>query len=666
MFRRLATADWRRAGRLLPGLAAAALTAAVAARLGRRAETPGVALWGGILLVAFAGWGDAAARRWAAEVDVDLPLRTAWGMALTVAVGGLLALLGLARRPILILWTCGGVALAVQAAVCGARAGMAQNWRRAVRDAGWHVPLVLAIAGVTGVLALGSAGHSFPNPSDDWPAYLPMVHKLLRTGTLIEPFSVRRMAAYGGQTLLQAFALIVAPDTQIQVFDGAVCLVVAVGLVLGAARAVRGSAWTLLLLAAAVPLMLPDDRANSASELSAVVGFVALWRTIALVDRDARRDRAAAWLIAMQAAFVCTLRQNELPAVACMLLALALGATGSGGQPEPREVRRRFLGATLLATGACLAPWLLMALRSNHSFLFPVWHGYYDPTHAGISRPAGWNERLRFLMADALHGEPVHTMPLILLAVPALATGACRRAVLGLWAGTVVAFTLLAWSLPDSDTYTVARYDLGYTVALVMVAGVAAAQNARRARAWPAIALVVTALAMQVHSNHPALLRNLNVSLDRFLSGAPAPAAVIGRPDVEAGLQAAVPPGERLLVMIERPYLLDFKRNPILLLDQPGAASPPPGIPLLAGAEPTAAYLLNQGIRYFAFVRPDRSGIPLYLRSRWRDSAAGATIWQLAARAYLAAFDVVDRLAQTRKRLYDDGRLVVVDLAAKS
>lgn len=645
---------------------AAVLTGAAVSWLSRRGDPGAAACWGAVLLVAFAGWGDAVARRCAAGVRVDLPLRAAWGLALTVAAGGLLALLGLARRPTLILWTCGGVALAVQAAVRGARGGALQEWRAAARDAGWHVPLVLAIGAVTAVEALGSAGHSFPNPSDDWPAYLPFIHKLLQTGTVIEPFSLRRMAAYGGQTLLQAFALLVVRDTQIQVFDGAICLVVAVGLVLGAARTARGTSWTILLLSAAVPLMLPDDRANSASELSAVVGFVALWRTMTLVDRDGRRDNAAAWLIAMVAAFVCTLRQNELPAVGCMLLALALGATGRDGQPETPELRRRFLATTLLATGACLLPWLLMALRSNHTFLFPVWHGNYDPRYAGISRPAGWNERLRFLIADALHGEPVHTMPLILLAVPAAAAGAGRRAALGLWAGTVVAFSLLAWSLPDSDNYTVARYELGYSVALVMVAGLAAAQSARRARAWPAVALVVTALALQIHSNHAALQKNLNISLDRYLTGEPAPEAVVGRRDVELRMQQAVPAGARLLVMIERPYLLDFQRNPILLLDQPGAASPPPGIPLLEGAEPTAAYLLNQGIRYFAFVRPDHSGIPLYLRSRWRDSGRAGMIWQLASRAYLAAFDVVDRLAQSRKRLYDDDRLVVVDLAISS
>jgi hypothetical protein len=115
--------------------------------------------------------------------------------------------------------------------------------------------------------------------------------------------------------------------------------------------------------------------------------------------------------------------------------------------------------------------------------------------------------------------------------------------------------------------------------------------------------------------------------------------------------------------MIERPFLLDFARNPIEILDEPGAASPAPGIPLAAGADATAAYLRTQGIRYFAFTRPDRAQIAFYSRSHWIEMAGtAAELWRVTAHVFLDTFQVVDRLAQTRHVLYDDGRLVVVDL----
>jgi hypothetical protein len=643
--------------RLAAGALVIGLTAAAPRLLSQAGVTTGVALWSLILLLAFAGWGDAAARRLVPGRDVDWPLRTAWGLAVTLAVGGLLALLGLARRPVLIVWTSAGVALAARAALQGVGSVLQVRPRRP----GWHALLAGALGLIAAFVALGAAFEGFPNPSDDWPAYLPFIHKLLQTGTLIEPFSVRRMASYGGQTLLQAFLLIVARDTQVQVLDAGICLVLLVGLIFGLARTARGASRTILLLAACVPLMLPDNRANSAAEISAVAGFVALWRTMAVFDENVL-DRGGRWLIGLVAAGVATLRQNELPVVACALLSMLFTGDGAPDWPE----RRRAFGRVCLAFAVCLAPWALMALRSNHTFLFPFFHGNYDPTHAGISRTATWDEHLKVVFADALHGEPVHTMPLILVAVPAAAVGAGRRAALGLWLGTMVAFGLLAWSLPDTDTYTVARYDLGYSVALVIVAGLAASTGAEElplsGKRAAALALVVIALALQVHDNHGALLKTLNFSLDRLQGNAKDVNAVTGRPEVERGLQAAVPPGARMLVLIERPYLLDFARNPIELLDQPGAASPAPGIPLLQGSEATASYLLARGTRYFAFTRPDRSGIPLYSRTHWKGMGSGAPVWRDAMAIYLATFDVVDHLAQTRRRLYDDGRLVVVDL----
>ena len=128
-------------------------------------------------------------------------------------------------------------------------------------------------------------------------------------------------------------------------------------------------------------------------------------------------------------------------------------------------------------------------------------------------------------------------------------------------------------------------------------------------------------------------------------------------------MQAAIPSGARVLAMIERPYLLDFARNRIDHWDQAGAASPPPGLPLRAGSDAVASYLVQQGIRYVAFTRPDRSTIDLYSRATWRRLLVGRMrVWRITAPIYLAAFDVVDELARTKKAVYDDGHLVVVDV----
>jgi hypothetical protein len=582
-------------------------------------------------------------------------------------VGGALCLLGLARRPILVAWTCGGVALLVQA--LGSRPRPAPGALEAVppTPAGWELLPVVGIAGMTAFVYLGSAGHTFPNPSDDWPAYLSFIRKLLQTGGLVEPFSVRRMAAYGGQTLLQALTSVVARETQIQLFDGGVCLVLTVGLVVGFAREARSVVWMLLTLTALAVLMLPDGRANSASEMSGVVGFVAAWRTATFVDRRDLRGWPAALLAALPIAAVATLRQNYLVPVAAMLFAWA----ARGARRDERwDERLRFFWQVALATGACLLPWAVLALRSNGTFLFPLFHGNFHPEAGGISVATPWHERLKGCFSAVFYETPVHPTLLLLLALPAAAAGANRRASIGLWLGAILGFGFLCWKLPDSDNYTLARYAFAGVVALVVVAGLAAAEAASEGltkRNLTAGGLVATALALQIYGTHDAAIKTLNGALDRLRHVDTSPDAVTFQPEVEHRMQAAVPAGARLLVMIDRPFLLDFARNPIEILDQPGGASPRPGIPLAQGSEAVAGYLGGLGFRYVAFVRPEKAVSPLYSRQQWVNyQSAGAALWKATAPHVLAAFDALAELARTRRRVYDDGTLVVVDLAVRA
>src|SRR5579871_2644713 len=77
-------------------LLGAALPLAVLAATGPAHPLRATAAWGLIVLLGFAGWGDLVRRLLAPAADVDWGLRAAWGLALTLAVGGLLCLLGLA------------------------------------------------------------------------------------------------------------------------------------------------------------------------------------------------------------------------------------------------------------------------------------------------------------------------------------------------------------------------------------------------------------------------------------------------------------------------------------------------------------------------------------------------------------------------------------------
>lgn len=125
--------------------------------------------------------------------------------------------------------------------------------------------------------------------------------------------------------------------------------------------------------------------------------------------------------------------------------------------------------------------------------------------------------------------------------------------------------------------------------------------------------------------------------------------------------QNSVPAGEPLLVRLEQPYLMDFSRNPIRVVDHPGAVSPPPGLPVFEGGDAIRDYLVGQGIRYLAFsYRTDAN----FSRERFGarlDPGFHPVPRHLAEIAF--AFDeALHELATTRRKLYDDGDTFVLDL----
>ena len=180
------------------GLGAAGLAQPSSVLLG------GVA-WLGFLGFVIAGWGTIVARLARTE-QPDAGQRVALGMAGYVAIAGVLVCVGVLTRAVILTLICAGFA-AFAWREATARIAI---WQR-VRDRLRWARRNPALATFTGVIALfvvvrliGAVATLDRNPWDDDLAYTPLVKRLLETGNLIEPFSFRRLGAYGGQTALQA------------------------------------------------------------------------------------------------------------------------------------------------------------------------------------------------------------------------------------------------------------------------------------------------------------------------------------------------------------------------------------------------------------------------------------------------------------------------------
>lgn len=127
-------------------------------------------------------------------------------------------------------------------------------------------------------------------------------------------------------------------------------------------------------------------------------------------------------------------------------------------------------------------------------------------------------------------------------------------------------------------------------------------------------------------------------------------------------LQNAIPPGDILLVQVTSPFMLDFSRNQIYIMDYPGNAGPKPGPPFNKSSEELAQYLRNNKIRYVAHAYAywnQQKFDPYFIDNCL--NAAGEWGRTLAIRQLLTNEQMLD-LAKNYRVLFDDQHNRIIDL----
>jgi hypothetical protein len=635
-------------------------------------------LWGLAVLASSAGWGTAIARACAPRQRIGLALRTIWGASAFAFVGGTAAMVSGLSRMLMLVWLGAGALLLARSWVRD-RMEIEREARARVRAVRMNLPLagvVLFIAAAVLVHYLGGASDISSNPYDDDVSYYPFAKQLLERGTLIDPFSFRRMSTLGGQALYHALLLIKVQPLHLNVFDRGMCFVLAAGLL--ASHRVGGRRPPILarLLGVAFLVCLPNTSINSASYYSGLAFFLAFFQSLELLpDASFAAPRAAVLRLlplALTGAALCTLRQNYQTAVAFALVA----SYGLAALRLRRGAYRAVLveGAVcLVLVGALVLPWLVLLYRSSDTFLFPLMKGTFRAGVAVESRNQTAMHLVRFFNELWLQCDPIYTIAIFMLVGLAVRERAVRKTLAAQWIAGFLSVVLLAVAFSLSDAGNLARYEYGFLSASALLTWqIVATHAARRSRSSPftwAAPVALLAFALWAPLMHPeartrskkmiaGLLRDTDEMLRRTV-----PAQI--EPPVAAAyhqMQDATPRDARLLVMVDEPYFLSFARNEIWNLDMPGTASPSPGIPCFQGAEPVAEYLRTKGVRYVAFVLPERSTF-LYRRDVWFDHLYDADeMWRVYAPYMVDVIDNLVALAATRVALYEGSGMVLLDL----
>ena len=312
-----------------------------------------------------------------------------WGIVLTLAIAGVLMVFGLAGQSVLFtvallgivlfLVEC-GLHLAVQGSAWEIRGGL--NFRRLL-------PLLPAVCLLAFFYATSVQTHT-ADPWDDWSAYLPMAKRLAQTGTLLDPFSVRRLLTFGGQQVLDVQLLAGGSFLNIDILEQGLAKILLAGLLwsifkrsIHAATAPRRWLAGMLLF---IFLLIPVPHANVQSQMTGAVLFLALLCTFDLPAIEAIPFRRAL-LVGMVGAAFATMRTNYVP-TAVLAVALAFGARFLAAREGRMNVMRE-LTACLFFFAVLLIPWSVVLHQSSGTFLYPPFRGTqrpeYDYLSAGLS-----------------------------------------------------------------------------------------------------------------------------------------------------------------------------------------------------------------------------------------------------------------------------------------
>ena len=606
--------------------------------------------WGLVVLMAWTGWGSLLDRLSGGAPDrkADWGLRAGWGMAVSILAGGLLNLLHLARTPVVTAFVLAGALL---------QAWYSWGHLQKAPRAPWVRWIWLMAVALLPLLHYWNAV-SWPyniNPNDDLVAYMVFPQRMLQTGSFLDPFNLRRMAAFGGHSFLQAQLQIAGSVGTFHLLDMGLCPLVLSGLIVGHFKPVSHGEYAKALLLIVAVLFLPVPRISTMSALSGATLLLAVFRTL---QQRELMPTGSLWLAtAVTGAAAASLRANFWPAPLGALLLACLGsALAERSRWRPSLVRlARDLGLLAL----CLAPWSLLLYLSSHSLLYPFMHGTHRPEFEL------YGQGLSLWQTVAWVGRFFASKPaILLLALPGTVflwwQRSQWRVALPFCLATLATAILTIGKYNWTSYRELWRYTfplllpMFIAAVLALLAGKDKRGVVRVAGLLPVVALLLFSLPEGLERHQQILSRLGNTTVLRY------DPPLMSR---YSRMQAGLPPGKKILTVLDFPALLDFGRNPVYPVDVIGACSPAPGMPFFRGPEALAAYLRLVGVDYVA-VEDFGTAVSLYNRKVWIGHSHGddLPVFTFQSRYFLDFMNNMESLESSRETVFQEGGIRVLKL----
>jgi hypothetical protein len=640
-----------------------------------------VLLWSLVILTSFWGYGEALRRALKRPEFDDLGwgLTSAWGMAATLAIGGFLMMFSLAKAPMLTGVVLAGAALAAyhafgkkllsdpSAAKKGKKSKPADSEKESVplqkfrfEATDWILCGLMALVFVSAI-----AWPYQVDPNDDVVCYLAYPQRILDTGTLIEPFNVRRMGTFGGQAILQAMVMVVGDVRNAHVPDRALAMLILFGMLVQVAK---GAGWQnslLRFLAIGSLFFVSVPRINTGSSLTGAVVILALILTLARFSASLKMHWSLCVPPALLVAAAGSFRLTYLLATALIVALAGFSQYLSTRQSSPGAFTKNLIPVVGIGaiSFALLIPYMAVFWQSHGVPIYPPFMGTMNPEFTILGSKEG-------PLRDFAHafGYLFSVEAMVIALILLLALRSEHRA---LASAAALAVLAVAWFTSYKFGVTVISESYRYTFPMMMPVAFWLLTQRLSQRDDTAdgsaknYALVALTLLLAV--NLPNASREFGAMIDS-LPAQIASRTTVAPPVLEKAakeLQKYTPEGSKIFVAIDTPYALDFARNTIYTADVTGGSSIGKW-PLRQGPEALKSYLLGQGIDYILASDFDNA-LLLYTRKHWLEHQRPEWFFKEVWGKYMLDFmDNVDSLTKSCRIVATSANLRLIDLKSNT
>ncbi len=620
------------------------------------------ALTGLVFLCSFVGWGHGVLKvmglsQERAQREYGWGASSFLGLSVVLILGGLASLLGVVSRGSNIAVV--GVGVVLWLILRSYRV----DWRLKQGGVSSCLAAALGFSALAVYYLSYSRGWVF-NVTDDYWGYLAWPYKLLETGSIgTDPFSTRRFSAMGGNSYLQSVVLSFLPLVRINLVEPAVSMLMLTLLFWERLRVTAwGHRHVWVIFPTLIGVFAFYARANTTSILVAT-GFIALMMIEFYLESKRPFSRVTAVRWALLGAALCSLKSTvaffALASFGCFFAYRWLQVL------IQKKSLKEDLPSFLILLGSFLVfllPWIIIHRQSTGSWYYPMLgKGYYITNYgetvggllktktdfatlysgvANVTRFPGFLATIvgvvGFLIAAskrsikiafwiwgvAAYGFAVCAyikalMVILVLGCALFGFEAWKRGasshkafvaqVAGAWVCAFLFFMGLNGALYQRNIFAISY---GAFLSFLWVGLHEAGSHFRAVMALASVIAFSEVGFDASQSNlltHPWLFtQNFSAHFSNVLSD---PVDSTARYPVEPGkpdwpyakLQDAVPAGRTILARTVTPYLFDFSRHNVWIIDTPVEISLPPGMPAWKGPEALAQYFKQVGICYVAY-----------------------------------------------------------------